>query len=147
MVMAAWGCTTAVQEALPLFTDEPAQPPVERDLTVGTWTVYADTFADAELVEVTGPNGSNVAVSAQPTGVSETISRPSGEFEGVARFEVTEPGVHRVVVAPGSSASVQILIGPPVLDVFSVSGRAAALLVGGLVLTLGGIVLWFRRTR
>jgi len=145
--MAAWGCTSAAQSALPLFTDEPvdASDGLERELTVGTWAIYADMPLDPASILVFPPTGTSPKVLAQPDNVSETITRPSGEFAAVAKFEVESPGLHTVAVQGRTPA--QMLVGPPILDVFSVSGRAAALLVGGLFLTVAGAYLWYRRTR
>jgi len=148
MVMAAWGCTTAVERALPLFTEEPALATegLERDLSAGTWAIYSDRPIDATTIYMFPPAGSeDIVVEPQPNGRSETVSRPSGEYFVTARFEVSNPGVHRIGFE--RAAGEKVLLGPPVFDVFSISGRAAALLVGGLIIMVAGMVLWYRRTR
>lgn len=154
MTMAAWGCTTMVQSVLPLLTDDPVSvsEPIDRDLDTGTWAVYTDTiFGPGAILEnmitVTAPNGAPVSLRGQSSGVSQTVSRGDGVFAVVAKFEVDTPGVHRIAVRDADQATGQMIIGRPVFESIGDSRRTLPLLVGGLFLTVAGMVLWYRRTR
>jgi hypothetical protein len=123
----------------PLFADEPADASgeISRYLEAGTSAIYADGAVGISAISVFSPDGSMLAVRAQRAGVSETVSRPAGEFRVIAKFDVTQSGVHRIDLG-GASSGTHVLIGPPVFAAFFGQRGALLLVVAGLVLACGG---------
>lgn len=90
-------------------------------------------------VEVFGPDGTQITTRS---GRSETLTRNNDQFAGFARFDVVDPGVHRVVVtgAGTSTAVVTPSLTGVAWSVFALAPIAGLSFLVGLVLTIVGFV-------
>ncbi len=117
-----------------------------RSLEAGKYTVYAQSGTPGDLtqtvpftasaVSVTGPDGA-VAVSAP--GLTETVTRGSTVFRGVAVFQAPTAGVYRISIS--SDVATQVIVGRSLGSSFGAAIGWIVVLVLGALAALTGLVL------
>lgn len=115
----------------------------------GPVTFESTTWVGIERLEVTGPDGEQLATWG---GTNETIDRNGATFRGAARFEVTDPGLHTITVVP--SRPTAAIVTRSLSDVgarealgIAGIGLGGLAVVGGIALVVVGVVRRRRHNR
>ena len=128
-----------------------------RSLEPGKYTVYAQSGTAGDLtqtapftaaaVSVTGPDG---AVTVSAPGLTETVTRGSTVFRGVAVFQAPTAGAYRISIS--TDVATQVIVGRSLGSSFGAAiGWILVLVLGalaaltGLVVLIGGVIRGSRR--